>query len=83
MTKTHIDLYNEMTSRGIIPCFEMDDFGCIYFDPTQNGFNVGTVANVGLLKDFEFIYDSDFSFDENLQAMIEDAQEFYNNNNNK
>ena len=80
MTKTHIELYNEMINHGIIPCFELDeDFGCIYFEPTDNGFNVGTVANVGLLKDFEFLYDSDFSFDENLQAMIEDAQEFYNN----
>ena len=81
MTKTHIELYNEMINRGIIPCFELeDDFGAIYFEPTDKGFNVGTVANVGLLKDFEFIYDNEFSFDQNLQEMIYDAEEFYNNN---
>jgi len=74
--RTHIELYEEMRSNGIVPCFETEQ-GEVYFEPTEKGFNVGTVANVGLLKDFEFIYDNDFSLDENLQAMSEEIQEYY------
>ena len=70
--------YEEMIKRGISPCFEVGE-SVIYFeiDKEEKGFNVGTVCNVGLLTDFHFDYDNCFSFDENLQSMVEQAEDFY------
>jgi hypothetical protein len=67
----HVEYYNAMIKRGIIPCFSIDNEGEYYFEPTEHGFLVGTMCNCGLLKKFEYEYDNDFSFDENLQEMYE------------
>ena len=73
---THKTEYEEMINEGIIPCFEINT-AVIYFEPTDKGFAVGTSCNVGLLKDFEYIYDNDFSFDENLNGLHEQIIDYY------
>lgn len=72
----HKTEYEEMINRGTIPCFEINT-GVVYFIPTDMGFAVGTVCNVGLIKDFDYIYDNDFSFDENLQGLNEQIIDYY------
>ena len=72
----HKKEYEEMINSGIIPCFEINT-GEVYFEPTDMGFAVGTACNVGLLKDFDYIYDNDFSFDENLQGLHEQIIDYY------
>lgn len=72
----HKTEYEKMINEGIIPCFEINT-GLVYFEPTDKGFAVGTACNIGLLKDFEFIYDSDFSFDENLNELNEQIIDYY------
>ncbi len=77
MTMNAIEGYNEVIKNGSTPCFEVGE-GVIYFEPkNKTAWSVGTACNVGLLADFVFEYDADFSVDENLQAMIEDAEDFY------
>jgi len=72
----HQEQYKEIIKQGIIPCFETNT-GEVYIEPTDMGFAVGTACNIGLLKDFEFIYDSDFSFDENLNELNEQIIDYY------
>ena len=72
----HKTEYEKMINRGISPCFEINTIE-VYFIATDMGFSVGTVCNMGLIKDFEYIYDSDFSFDENLQGLHEQIIDYY------
>jgi len=72
----HKTEYEKIINEGISPSFEINT-GLVYFEPTDKGFAVGTACNVGLLKDFEYIYDSDFSFDENLNGLHEQVIEYY------
>ena len=71
---THIEEYNTMIERGVEPCFEVEE-SVYYIEPTETGFNVGTACNVGLIVDFHYEYDTDFSFDENLQAIVEECEQ--------
>ena len=73
---THKTEYEKMINSGISPCFEINT-GEVYFIPTDMGFAVGTACNVGLLKDFDYIYDNDFSFDENIQGLHEQIIDYY------
>ena len=78
-TATHkeaAEAYKEIINNNLVPCFEIGD-SVIYFEPSENGFAFGTDCNVGLLKDGEFEYDTDFSADENLMALCEEIYDHY------
>jgi hypothetical protein len=70
------EAYKEIIQNGLIACFEVGD-SVIYFEPSEKGFAVGTMCNIGLLKDFEYEYDPDFSVDENLQALSIEVEDYY------
>jgi hypothetical protein len=50
-----------------------DGHGILYFDydSETNELYAGYATNVGIPKNFVIQYDKDFSFDENLQALVE------------
>ena len=74
--------FETIRENGLEPCFEIGE-SVVYIQPNKDKINVGTACNIGLLVDFQFEYDADFSFDENLQALVEDAEEYYREENEK
>ena len=58
------------------PAIEGAEGEYIVFEPTDKGFRAGTVCNTGIVGSFEYEYDNDFSFDENLQAMVEEYNDY-------
>ena len=66
--------------NGLTPCFEIDGEAVYYIEARDNKLVAGTACNVGLLQCCSIDYDNDFSIDENLQEMIETAQEWHFDN---
>jgi hypothetical protein len=81
--KTHkqaTEAYTAIITRGLMPCFEVetnDGVSVVYIEPSKKGWNVGTLCNVGMLVDFEYIWESCFSPYENLQFVMDEIDSYY------
>lgn len=57
----------------------LDRWSGVYwdFDFAKEEFRVGTACNVGLLVDFTVKYDESEGLDDQLYCLVEEAEEFY------
>lgn len=79
-TKLQAEIRREMESCcNCHLLFDSEDYGaiCWDFDYSRGGFVAGSACNTGLLVDFFHKYDPVETFDGNLWAFYEDAQEHY------
>lgn len=81
-TKDVKQLFNEMTSAGRAPIFEINladyiggedryVYRYINYDEKKDTLQYGTISNSGFMCVDEVNYDHDFSFDENLEALFD------------
>ena len=65
--------YEEILKRFTQPCFSTS-MGIMYFEPSTEGFIYGTLTNCGIKKCGEYVYNENFSINDNVQAMVEQAE---------
>ena len=78
METTAKEIMDTIRNDGLIACFETAQ-GEIYFDLSRDGdkIDVGCACNIGILTDFVFEVDQDFSADANLQALSDEVYARY------